>query len=415
MADFNTVNLAEIYGAADRDLANRQQMQYNQERIGRQRKQDAEDDAVKGAFAYTPDGLDEKTTLANLYRISPQKAIELQQSFTKRAAEASKMKREESSAKLGDAEKLYTVMGKAAAHVMSNPTLQNAITTTQQFGQLTGADITSEMQSLQAIGDNPEGIRKWAASHALTASEQLPKFQTQDTGGTSNILSLDPVTGKPTVVSSTAKTMTPGEIASNGIARANLGVAQGNLAVNQGRLAVEKSGGKPPAGYRVTPDGNLQAIPGGPGDKTLNPTESQGKAKLFSTRAKQADDVLATIKDYSPAAINLKNGVESLPLGLGAVGGYVANKSLSDSSQKAEQAQRNFVNAVLRQESGAAIGQSEFENAKRQYFPQPGDSAAVIKQKANNRKTAIDGLNTMAGPLGKSGSGGKVIDFNDLP
>lgn len=43
----------------------------------------------------------------------------------------------------------------------------------------------------------------------------------------------------------------------------------------------------------------------------------------------------------------------------------------SDDRQQFEQAQRNFINSVLRQESGAAIADSEFENAKKQYFPMP--------------------------------------------
>jgi len=36
---------------------------------------------------------------------------------------------------------------------------------------------------------------------------------------------------------------------------------------------------------------------------------------------------------------------------------------------------------VLRKESGAAIAASEFDNAEKQYFPQPGDSDQVISQK----------------------------------
>lgn len=39
--------------------------------------------------------------------------------------------------------------------------------------------------------------------------------------------------------------------------------------------------------------------------------------------------------------------------------------------QKFEQAKRNFVNSVLRNESGAVIAESEFKNADKQYFPQP--------------------------------------------
>jgi hypothetical protein len=66
-----------------------------------------------------------------------------------------------------------------------------------------------------------------------------------------------------------------------------------------------------------------------------------------------------------------------------------------------EQAQRNFVNAVLRQESGAVISPSEFENAQKQYFPQPGDSAKVRDQKRQNRQSAIEGFRVMSGPAGE--------------
>ena len=59
--------------------------------------------------------------------------------------------------------------------------------------------------------------------------------------------------------------------------------------------------------------------------------------------------------------------------------------------------QRNFINAVLRQESGAVINPSEFVNAKKQYFPQPGDDAATLQQKSDNRKRVISSFKTSAG------------------
>lgn len=62
-----------------------------------------------------------------------------------------------------------------------------------------------------------------------------------------------------------------------------------------------------------------------------------------------------------------------------------------------EQAERNFVNAILRRESGAAIAESEFDSAERQYFPRAGDSAAVLRQKAQNRAIALEGLKQEAG------------------
>jgi hypothetical protein len=69
--------------------------------------------------------------------------------------------------------------------------------------------------------------------------------------------------------------------------------------------------------------------------------------------------------------------------------------------QKYEQAQRDFVNAVLRPESGATITDTEFANAKKQYFPQVGDTPAVIKQKQEAREREIKTLQAMAGPGAK--------------
>ena len=50
-----------------------------------------------------------------------------------------------------------------------------------------------------------------------------------------------------------------------------------------------------------------------------------------------------------------------------------------------EQAKRNFVNASLRRESGAAISPEEFESADEQYFPKLGDDAGTLEQKRQNR------------------------------
>lgn len=57
-----------------------------------------------------------------------------------------------------------------------------------------------------------------------------------------------------------------------------------------------------------------------------------------------------------------------------------------------DQAKRDFINSVLRRESGAVISDAEFANAERQYFPQVGDKPAVIAQKAKNRRVSIDGM-----------------------
>lgn len=69
----------------------------------------------------------------------------------------------------------------------------------------------------------------------------------------------------------------------------------------------------------------------------------------------------------------------------------------SSEQQQYEQAKRNFVNAVLRRESGAAIAQSEFDNAAEQYFPKYGDSQKTLEQKEQNRNAAISNLLREAG------------------
>lgn len=108
-------------------------------------------------------------------------------------------------------------------------------------------------------------------------------------------------------------------------------------------------------------------------------TDAERTAQLYADRMLQANAVITEIGDKFAKP-------ESL------LGQYVPNIFKDAERQKFEQAQRNFINAVLRKESGAVIAQDEFDNARLQYFPQPGDSAGVLLQKAQNRNTAINGI-----------------------
>lgn len=131
-------------------------------------------------------------------------------------------------------------------------------------------------------------------------------------------------------------------------------------------------------------------LPLGAKDKDL--TDSQAKANLFGSRMLESDRIINSLEGkYSPVAINTKMAADGLPI-VGGVAGYAGNAMLSSESQQAEQAQRDFINAVLRRESGAVISPTEFANGQRQYFPQPGDSKAVLAQKAKNRKLATEGV-----------------------
>ena len=172
-------------------------------------------------------------------------------------------------------------------------------------------------------------------------------------------------------------------------------------------------GDKAPAGYTYSTDASgqkiLNAIPGGPADKSLNPTEQQANAYTFSNRMEKSDKILNDLDgNYNPLTISAKtSGISSNIPGAQTL----INLQMSPNDQKAEQAQRDFVNSVLRRESGAAISQSEFDNARIQYFPQTGDSPEVKAQKSQNRKTAIEGIKKAAGSMNKPAG---VVNFEDL-
>lgn len=147
-------------------------------------------------------------------------------------------------------------------------------------------------------------------------------------------------------------------------------------------------------------------------DKPL--TEYQGKSTGFASRMQEADKLISSLAgSYSPAAINSKGSVENTPLVGGMLGAAVNKFSLSADDQKAEQAQRDFITANLRLESGAVIGPDEFAGGRKQYFPQPGDSQEVIKQKAENRRLAIESLKVSAGPGAKQIDG--MVERSKLP
>jgi hypothetical protein len=168
-------------------------------------------------------------------------------------------------------------------------------------------------------------------------------------------------------------------------------------------------------------------------------TEAQGNSVAFGARAVEANRIATDLENQgvrNTGAIRtavggiagmtpfvgeqLEQGVRSTFNVLPSVAG-----GPSAEQQQTEQARRNFVSAVLRKESGAAIGVDEYKNEERKYFPQAGDTDVVIKQKQKARELAIEALKAQAGPSGvrqinqitsqAQGGGGNVVDFNQLP
>lgn len=135
----------------------------------------------------------------------------------------------------------------------------------------------------------------------------------------------------------------------------------------------------------------------------------QGKAAGFTDRMLQSEGILSGVApppgQEGPPVPGVQGvGTDYLATRLSdaaktGVGKYLnLNSQVSTERQKYDQAKADFINAQLRRESGAAISPSEFENADRQYFPVPGNPPELIKQKAANRRAAIEAMGREGGP-----------------
>jgi len=143
----------------------------------------------------------------------------------------------------------------------------------------------------------------------------------------------------------------------------------------------------------------LPAIPvAGPGGAPLKgkappkPTEGETNAAGFANQMELANQVIAKLPaDSQPGAGSAIAG--SVPL----IGGVFERGIQPAATQQYKQAADAWIRAKLRKESGAAIGVQEMEQEYRTYFPQIGDSAQVIAQKANARQVATDAMKKSAG------------------
>jgi hypothetical protein len=156
-------------------------------------------------------------------------------------------------------------------------------------------------------------------------------------------------------------------------------------------------GGAAPTPIPGVPGTAAASVPGIPGATALapakpeKPTEGQSNAANYANRMTASDVIISGLEDTGSSMAGL--AYKQFP--------DWANFARSEEVQKLDQAKRDFINASLRRESGATIQDSEFASADKQYFPQPGDSEAVIKQKRENRRLQIQGLVNAAGPAAR--------------
>jgi hypothetical protein len=191
---------------------------------------------------------------------------------------------------------------------------------------------------------------------------------------------------------------------------AQFNATAGQINTKTGKFEAENA----PSGMNIVSDGNggftfQQGSGVGGSGKPL--TVDEGKNTGFLIRAQ---DSQAVINQFEGQGTEVRSRIlNAVPFGAG-------NFAQSPEYQQYDQAKRDMINAILRRESGAVIGPDEFASAELQYFPQPGDSNAVIEQKRQTRENAIEGLRVGSGDgvnrVGESRQSGAnpTVDFSTM-
>lgn len=154
----------------------------------------------------------------------------------------------------------------------------------------------------------------------------------------------------------------------------DLGAEGGPMPVGQGATPEETIYG---------PDGKPIVTRGGAGTAAKF-TEAQSKDTVFATRAEGA------LRALEPVAGAL-TGLGDRALDLDPTG--LARGALqSDAYQTARQSGDEFLQAILRKDTGAAITEQEQKLYGKTYLPQPGDNEAVLEFKRASRARAVEAI-----------------------
>jgi len=266
----------------------------------------------------------------------------------------------------------------------------------------TGIKLMPELKEVTTEMRNGQPVRVMTYKDGTQEVSQFgakPDVHWADTGG--DIRPMDNLTGLPLQgATPITKTQTPDSVASNNTtirgqnmtdARARESLAQSERHFNNPKPVFNAdAGGFVFAPTKENPTGSVTQIPGLPG-KPL--TETQGNATAFALRAGQALKDLDSIKDadgkpFAPKASEFAAG--STPV----AGNYLVSPKM----QQFMNAEKNYIAAVLRKESGAAISKSEYDTYGPMFFPRPGDSEEVKAQKAEMRRLTEETLKIQAGP-----------------
>lgn len=301
-----------------------------------------------------------------------------------------KDRRENTKTDLGNEESRQKLFTGGLGMIVANPTPETVNAVLDDLEKRTGRP-SGPARQIFAQAQTPEKIAELAKRMGIELEKQTPTFQTRNTGGTTDTLSIDPITGKVAVANSVRNTQSPDSIASNAQSernsqRTDARARENTSAIMSKPFEITGEDGKP---VLVQQDkaGNIQPVTGyTPKQGASKPlTEGQSKALLFGARMQETGDIIEKL-----AAEGVNKSIPGSRAGYGV--GATINFIQPQERQRLDQAKRDFINAVLRRESGAVISDAEFANAEQQYFPQPGEGADTIGQKRRAREVATRGI-----------------------
>lgn len=197
---------------------------------------------------------------------------------------------------------------------------------------------------------------------------------------------------KPQAGVTLKKSMTPGEVAANQRARESAAIAAQAVTYQQDAdgnfvaLPTKIQPGSVVRGSPVVSGPGMAPLKGAQKDSKL--TESEGKATLYLGQMRAASDTLNKLSS---------EGKTAEPWQVAMTGNVGGNLLTTSNAQQVAQAQNQWSEAYLRQKTGAAATKDEIKLNNSTFFPQIGDSPAVIKQKAEMRAAAEQGMEIPAG------------------
>jgi hypothetical protein len=308
--------------------------------------------------------------------------------------------------KLEMAHKRVEMVGQGMGWLRQNPSIENAQMLVQGLVQQQIAPPEMAQQLLAQIqrDPSPQNIARLATmgyQQALQAKDQLPTYQTRNTGGTTDTIAIDPVSGGVRVANQVRNTASPESILSAETQRRGQNMVDqrsresNSIQQQAARTQVVET----PEGVMLIDKATAQARPATAGGKPLQGKPSAATEKeMLGLRQQDSiiDGAIAAV-DKTPDAFSMGRGMATMA---GAIPESIAGRFDNDAQRQARSYVFNNVSKVINERAGAAQSAQELARL-RSFLPAETDNAAQIKSKLQAFKSYLTDMKA-----GTKGSGG---------